>query len=101
MGVFFATPPMIPSPDISSRLGSDFRFVLRTPTLRAGSQFRILDVGFFSTIDDMELNISDFAICFLVRISSSANFHSAFRNPHSAIVNPVARLSSRSRDDNS
>ena len=73
---------------IQVRLGFDFRF-------------RILDLGFFTTIDDIELNISDFAICFLVRISSSANFHSAFRNPHSAIVNPVARpprLSEQARD---
>ena len=73
---------------VQVRLGFDFRF-------------RILDLGFFTTIDDIELNISDFAICFLVRISSSANFHSAFRNPHSAIVNPVAHPSSWSRDTNS
>jgi hypothetical protein len=65
---------------VQVRLGFDFRF-------------RILDLGFFTTIDDIELNISDFAICFLVR--------SAFRNPHSAIVNPVARpprLSEQARD---
>jgi len=44
-----------------------------------------------ATIDDIEINSSDFAICSLVLTNFSANFQSAFRNPHSAIVDPVAR----------
>ena len=59
---------------IQVRLGFDFRF-------------RILDLGFLTTIDDIELNSSDFAIRSLVLTSFSANFHSA-------IVDPVARSSS-------
>ena len=58
-----------------------------TPRLRSW----ILDVGFLTTIDDIELNSSDFGICSLVLKSFSVNFQSAFRNPHSAIVDPVAR----------
>ena len=42
--------------------------------------FGISDLGFLSTIYDIELNSSDFTICFLVLTYSSANFKSAFRN---------------------
>ena len=70
---------------IQVRLGFDFRF-------------RILDLGFLTTIDDIELNSSDFAIRSLVLKSSSVNFQSAIHNPHSAIVDLVARPSSWSRD---
>ena len=75
----------------------------RTVQVRLGFDlgFRILDLGFLTTIDDIELNSSDFAICSLVLTSFSANFQSAFPNPHSPIVDPVARPSSRSRDSNS
>jgi hypothetical protein len=45
----------------------------------------------FDYIDDIELNSSDFAICSLVPAKLSADFHSAIRNPHSAIIDPVAR----------
>ncbi len=56
--------------------------------------FGISDLGFLITIDDIELNSSDFAICSPVFRSFSANFQSA-------IVDPVARPSSWSRDTNS
>ncbi|MDH3556686.1 MAG: hypothetical protein OEU80_10470 [Deltaproteobacteria bacterium] len=54
----------------------------RTVQVRLGFDlgFRILDLGFLTTIDDIELNSSDFAICSLVLSSFSANFQSAFRN---------------------
>jgi len=63
----------------------------RTVQVRLGFDlgFRISDLGFLNTIDDIELNSADFAIKFLIR------------NPHSTIVDPVARPSSRSRDSNS
>jgi len=63
--------------------------------------FRISDLGFLTTIDDNELNSSGFAICSLVLTKFSANFQSAFRNPHSAMVDPVAPPSPRSRDEDS
>ena len=61
----------------------------------------ISDFGFFTTIYDTELTSLDFAIRSLVLTSFSVNFHSAFRIPNSAIVDPVARPSSRFRDTNS
>jgi|GEM_PF-3333672 len=63
----------------------------RTVQVRLGFDlgFRILDLGFLTTIDDIEFNSSDFAICSLVLKSFSANFQSAIRNPHSAIVDVV------------
>ncbi len=75
----------------------------RTIQVRLGFDlgFGISDLGFLSTIGDIELNSSDLTICSLVLANSSANFKSAFRNPHSAIVDPVARPSSWSRDTNS
>ena len=75
----------------------------RTVQVRLGFDlgFRISDLRFLTTIDDIELNSSDFAICSLVFTSFSANFQSAIRNPHSAIVDPVARPSSWSRYSNS
>jgi hypothetical protein len=63
--------------------------------------FWISDLGFITTIDDTELNSSDFAIRSLVLTSFSANFQSAIRIPNAAIVDPVARPSPRSRDTNS
>ena len=79
------------------------RTLRRTVQVRLGFdlKFRILDLGFLTTIDGIEFNSSDFAICSLVLTSFSVNFQSAFRNPHSAIVNPVARpprLSEQARD---
>ena len=67
----------------------------RTIQVRLGFDlgFRISDLGFL-TIDDIELNSSDFAICSLALKSFSVNFQSAIRNLHSAIVDPVARPSS-------
>jgi hypothetical protein len=64
-------------------------------------RFWILDFGFFTTIDDIELASSDFAICSLVLMNFLANFQSAIRSLHSAIVDPVARpprLSEQARD---
>ena len=67
-----------------------------TPRLRSW----ISDLGFLTTIADIELNSSDFSIRSLVLKSFSVNFQSAFRIPHSTIVDPVAHPSSRSRDSN-
>jgi hypothetical protein len=89
-------------------LGCSFDFaqdrlpLRRTVQVRLGFDlgFRISDLGFLTEIDDIELNSSDFAIRSLVPIrslvltSSSVNFQSAIHNPHSAIVDPVARPSS-------
>ncbi len=79
------------------------RTLRRTVQVRLGFDFgfRILDLGFLTTIDDIELKNSDLAIRSLVRTSFSENFQSAIRNPHSAIVDPVARSSPRSRHENS
>jgi hypothetical protein len=75
------------------RQAQDKLTLRRTVQVRLGFDlgFRISDLGFLTTIDDIELNSSDFAICSLALTSFSANFQSAFRNPHSAIVDPVAR----------
>jgi len=80
-----------------------YRTLRRTVQVRLGFdlEFRISDLGFLTTIDDIELNSSDFAIRFLVLTSFSVNFQSAFRMPHAAIVDPVAHPSLRSRDTNS
>ena len=80
-----------------------FRLLRRTIQVCLGFDlgFRILGLGFLTTNVDIRLNSSDFAIGSLVLTSFSENFQSAFRNPHSAIVDPVARPSSRSRDSNS
>ena len=93
---------------IAGVLGCSFGYAQDKLTLRRTVQFRlgfdlgfgISDLGFFNTIDDIELNSSDIAICSLVLTNFSASFQSAVRNPHSAIVDPVARPSSRSRDAN-
>ena len=45
--------------------------------------FGISDLGFINTIDDIEINSSDIAICSLVLTNFSASFHSAFRNRRS------------------
>ena len=58
--------------------------------LRYGSA-SILDFGCLLTIDDIALDILDFAVGSLVLESFSASFQSAFPNPHSAIGDPVAR----------
>jgi hypothetical protein len=52
------------------------RALRRTVQARLGFDFgsRISDVGFLTTIDDIELNSVDFAICFLLLTSFSANF---------------------------
>jgi hypothetical protein len=68
--------------------------VLGPATYHSGKprlRFWILDFGFLTAIDDIELGISDFAIGSRVLTSFSANFQSAFRNLHSAIVDPLAR----------
>ncbi len=75
----------------------------RTVQVRLGFDlgFWISDLGFLTTLADIELNSSDFSVRSLVLTSFSANFQSAFRNPHSAIVDPVARpprLSEQARD---
>ncbi len=59
-----------------------YRTLRRTVQVRLGFDFgfRISDLGFFTTIDNIELNSSDFAICSLVLTNFSANFQSAFRN---------------------
>ncbi len=51
--------------------------------------FGISDLGFLSTINDIELNSSDFTICFLVLTYSSANFKSAIRIPQSSTRRPA------------
>ena len=90
-------------PRVFLRQAQDRLPLRRTVQVRLGFDlgFRISDLGFLTTIDDIELNSSDFAICSLVFTSFSANFQSAIRNPHSAIVDPVARPSSWSRYSNS
>jgi hypothetical protein len=52
------------------------RTLRRTVQVRLGFDFgsRISDLGFLTTIDDIELNSADFAICFLLLTSFSANF---------------------------
>jgi hypothetical protein len=57
----------------------------RTVQVRFGFDlgFRISDPGFLTTIDDFELNSSNFAICSLSLTSFSANFQAAFRNRRS------------------
>ncbi len=66
------------------------RTLRRTVQVRLGFDFGfwILDLGFLTTIDDIELKNSDLAIRSLVRTSFSENFQSAIRNPHSAIRIP-------------
>jgi hypothetical protein len=54
--------------------------------------FRISDLGFLTTIDDIELYSSDFTICSLVLTSLRANFQSAFRNRRSGGLPAIARL---------
>jgi hypothetical protein len=68
----------------------------RTVQVRLGFDlgFRISDLGFLTTITDIELSSSDFSIRSLVLTSFSVNFQSAIRIPYSAIVDPVARPSS-------
>ena len=85
------------------RQAQDKLTLRRTVQVRLGFDlgFRISDLGFFTTTDDSELNSSDFSICSLVLTSFSTNFQSAFGNRHFAIVDPVARPFSRSRDGNS
>jgi hypothetical protein len=75
----------------------------RTVQVRLGFDlgFRISDLGFLTTIAYIELNSSNFSIRFLVLTSFSVNFQSAFRNPRSAIADPVAHPSPGSRDTNS
>ena len=59
-----------------------YRTLRRTVQVRLGFdlEFRISDLGFLTTIDDIELNSSDFAIRFLVLTSFSVNFQSACRS---------------------
>jgi hypothetical protein len=64
--------------------------------LSLDSGFWISDLGFLSTIDDVELTVE---ISLFVLWSFLA-FQRIF-NPHSAIVDPVAHPSPRSRDINS
>jgi len=63
-----------------------YRTLRRTVQVRLGFDFgfRISDLGFFTTIDNIELNSSDFAICSLVLTNFSANFQSAIRIPQSS-----------------
>ena len=66
------------------------RTLLRTVKYASAS---ISDLGFFTTIDDIELNSSDVAICSPVLTSFSANFQSAFRNhrPGGTAISTVSR----------
>jgi len=75
----------------------------RTIQVRLGLDlgFRIWDFGFLTAIDNVELKSSDLPLFSLVLTCFGANFQSAFRNPHSAIVDPVVGPSSWSRDSNS
>jgi hypothetical protein len=73
---------------VQVRLGFDFGFW-------------ISDLGFLTVIYDTELNGSDFTIRSLALTRFSVNFQSEFRIPNSAIVDPVALSSPRSRDGNS
>jgi hypothetical protein len=72
-----ATTDMAVLPGVLGR-----RLLRRTVQVRLGFDlgFQISDFGFFTAIDDIELNSSDFAICSLVLKSFSVNFKSAFRN---------------------
>ena len=59
----------------------------RTVQVRLGFDlgFRISDLGFLTTIYDIELNTSGLAICSLVFRSFSTNFQSAIRIPQSSV----------------
>ena len=62
------------------------RTLRRSVQVRLGFDlgFGISDLGFLSTIDDIELSNSDIAICSLVQTNFSASFQSAIRNPQSS-----------------
>ena len=70
-------------PRVFLRQAQDRLPLRRTVQVRLGFDlgFRILNLGFLPTIDDIELNSSDFAICSPVLMSFSANFQSAIRIP--------------------
>jgi hypothetical protein len=79
------------------------RLLRRTIQVRLGFEFGfwISDLGFLATIDNITPNSSDFTICSQSLTNIFASFQSAFRNPPSAIVYPVARpprLSEQARD---
>jgi len=64
-----------------------------TVQVRLGLEFGfgISDIGFLTTIDEVELNSADFAICFLLLKSFSANFylHCKIRIPQSSTRLPA------------
>jgi hypothetical protein len=72
------------------------RILRRTVQVHLGFDlgFWIWDLGFLTTIDDIELKNSDLAIRSLILTNYSVNFQSAIRIPQSAIVDPVASPSS-------
>jgi len=74
-------------PRVFLRPAQDKLTLRRTVQVRLGLDlgFGISDFGSLITIDDIELNSSDFAICSPVLRSFSANFQSAFRIPRSSI----------------
>ena len=65
---------------VQVRLGFDLGFRICPSDSHPSGGFPVSDLGFLTTIDDIELNSSDFAIRFLVLRSFSVNFQSAFRN---------------------
>jgi glycopeptide antibiotics resistance protein len=74
-------------PRVFLRQAQDKLTLRRTVQVRLGFDlgFGISDLGSLITIDDIELNSSDFAICSPVLRSFSANFQSAIRIPRSSI----------------
>jgi hypothetical protein len=67
-----------------SRLGFDFGFVLRTPTLRVGSQFRTSDFLAQLMISNLQFRFRD-----LFFDSHELFSRFSFRNPHSSTLTSV------------
>ncbi|MGB7031096.1 MAG: hypothetical protein WBF29_06585, partial [Syntrophobacteria bacterium] len=64
---------------VKVRLGFDVGFRICPSDSHPSGGFPVSDLGFLTTIDDIELNSLDFAIRFLVLRSFSVNFQSVFR----------------------
>jgi hypothetical protein len=65
---------------IQVSLGFDLGFRICPSDSHPSGGFPVSDLGFLTTISDIELSSSDFAVFSLVLTSFSANFQSAFRN---------------------
>ena len=78
---------------VQVRLGFDLGFRICPLDSHPSGGFPVSDLGFLTTIDDIELNSLDFAIRFLVLRSFSVNFQSVFRNrrPGGTAVFTVSR----------